>query len=167
MIFMRRATYVGHELVSADMAKEILNRLKAPSNLIEMVCKTTALHMRMHDIDKIKRPCKVRKLLGKDYIDVVELLVEADEMSALREDGTADVRSPANIAEVRSKFPEMLPKPIINGYDLVGIGMKPGPNFKTILDNIYDLQLDGLEDREKLLSRAPGILKMIENECKR
>ena len=35
------------------------------------------------------------------------------------------------------------PKPWISGDDLIALGRKPGPNFKLLLDSVYDRQLDG------------------------
>lgn len=35
------------------------------------------------------------------------------------------------------------PEPILMGRHLIGLGLEPGPQFKNILDAIYELQLDG------------------------
>jgi tRNA nucleotidyltransferase (CCA-adding enzyme) len=35
------------------------------------------------------------------------------------------------------------PQPLIQGRDLVTLGLKPGPQFKSILDACYEAQLDG------------------------
>ena len=35
------------------------------------------------------------------------------------------------------------PNPIVTGDMLIGLGMKPGPSFKRILDGAYDAQLEG------------------------
>ena len=45
------------------------------------------------------------------------------------------------------KFAELLdgevaPPPFITGDDLTALGMKPGPSFKRILDDVYDAQLE-------------------------
>ena len=36
-----------------------------------------------------------------------------------------------------------MPSPIITGNILIDIGYKPGPDFKTIIEEMYDLQLEG------------------------
>ena len=38
---------------------------------------------------------------------------------------------------------EMNPPELIDGGDLIGTGLLPGPQFKDILDSIRDRQLDG------------------------
>jgi tRNA nucleotidyltransferase (CCA-adding enzyme) len=35
------------------------------------------------------------------------------------------------------------PKPILQGRHLLALGMKPGPDFKPILDAAFEAQLDG------------------------
>lgn len=41
----------------------------------------------------------------------------------------------------------------INGNDLIALGLKPGPHFRLILEELYALKLDGLvENREAELN---------------
>ncbi|MEM9019017.1 MAG: CCA tRNA nucleotidyltransferase [Planctomycetota bacterium] len=35
------------------------------------------------------------------------------------------------------------PQPLITGDDLIALGLKPGPKFKTLLDQAYDRQVEG------------------------
>ncbi|MEM7625630.1 MAG: CCA tRNA nucleotidyltransferase [Planctomycetota bacterium] len=37
----------------------------------------------------------------------------------------------------------LAPAPLIDGGDLIRLGLEPGPAFKTLLDDAYDLQLEG------------------------
>ncbi len=46
----------------------------------------------------------------------------------------------------------MRPKPLINGHDLIHLGLKPGPLFSEILGAGEDLQLEGnLSGKEEAL----------------
>jgi tRNA nucleotidyltransferase (CCA-adding enzyme) len=48
------------------------------------------------------------------------------------------------IEKVRSlQVEKRAPEPILKGRHLIELGMTPGPDFKRILDSIYELQLDG------------------------
>jgi poly(A) polymerase len=38
---------------------------------------------------------------------------------------------------------DIAPEPFLTGADLIALGMKPGPGFKKVLDEAYDLQLGG------------------------
>lgn len=48
----------------------------------------------------------------------------------------------------------LAPPPFVTGDDLVRLGMAPGPAFKTILDRLYDLQLNGLLNSKEEALRA-------------
>lgn len=48
------------------------------------------------------------------------------------------------IARVRElNIEKKAPEPILMGRHLIELGLKPGPDFKRILDAVYELQLDG------------------------
>ena len=48
---------------------------------------------------------------------------------------------------------EIRPVPLISGNDLIQIGWKPGPQFRTILQAVEDAQLEGtLHTREEAIS---------------
>ena len=56
--------------------------------------------------------------------------------------------------KLASAPPEVLkPPPLINGRDLLGLGVEPGPAFSEILRAVEDAQLEGaLADRESALA---------------
>ncbi|MEO0515250.1 MAG: hypothetical protein AAF086_08150 [Planctomycetota bacterium] len=46
----------------------------------------------------------------------------------------------------------LAPPPFVDGADLIALQLKPGPHFKTLLDDAYDAQLEGrVQDREQAL----------------
>jgi poly(A) polymerase len=46
----------------------------------------------------------------------------------------------------------------VNGYDLIAIGLKPGPKFKIILQELLDMQLEGkIQNKEEGLQAARDI----------
>ena len=60
-----------------------------------------------------------------------------------------EMRDPARAAAVRARVAELsatagglAPEPLLNGDDLVAAGFKPGKRFKTILERVYDAQLE-------------------------
>lgn len=67
--------------------------------------------------------------------------------SALAILGTIDPAAAEHIAaDVRSlsgQFGGISPIPLLSGDSLVAAGLKPGPRFKQILDQVYDAQLEG------------------------
>ncbi len=53
---------------------------------------------------------------------------------------------------------ELAPTPLITGEDLIRIGLTPGPEFRRILDAVYDTQLEGgINDRDEALALAQAL----------
>ena len=51
------------------------------------------------------------------------------------------------------------PDPILMGRHLIDLGLKPSPQFKTILDSVYELQLDGkVTTLEEALTEAKKLV---------
>ena len=52
-----------------------------------------------------------------------------------------------------------MPKPFINGNDLIDLGIKPGPNYKSILSEIFDDQLEGnIKSRDEALIKLKEVI---------
>jgi poly(A) polymerase len=49
----------------------------------------------------------------------------------------------ADLDELGSDGIGLAPRAFIDGGDLIGLGLSPGPAFATILDRVYDAQLEG------------------------
>lgn len=47
------------------------------------------------------------------------------------------------VADLRSDGVGIAPTPFVTGDDLTAMGMKPGPAYRRILDEVYDAQLEG------------------------
>lgn len=47
------------------------------------------------------------------------------------------------------------PEPLVTGDDLIGLGMRPGPEFRSVLDRVFDAQLEGrVSSKEEALELA-------------
>lgn len=54
-----------------------------------------------------------------------------------------------------SLFEGKLPKPLIDGNDLKALGIKPGPNMRSLLDKAYEAQLfEGLQNKDELVKKC-------------
>ena len=54
---------------------------------------------------------------------------------------------------------QILPKPFINGNDLIDLGIKPGPSYKSILSEIFDDQLEGnIKSRDEALIKLKEVI---------
>lgn len=63
----------------------------------------------------------------------------------------------ARVHELVASPSGLAPKPILTGSELIAMGWKPGPRFKTVLDRVYDAQLENrvrsLEEARELAAR--------------
>lgn len=83
--YLETGKYYGHDVYGEKIARQVLERLKAPKKLTDAVCRLTALHM--YDLDGKARESKVRAFIVKNY-DVYEplLLVKQADYSGCKDD---------------------------------------------------------------------------------
>jgi tRNA nucleotidyltransferase (CCA-adding enzyme) len=149
-----KITSHGHAEAGVEPTERFLRGIGAPSKIIDQVTPLVAEHMCAATQDG-PTPRSVRRLarrLGSVPIEMWAKVVEADNMGR----GVGSHPGPAgewvclarDIAVDRSPAP-----PLLTGKDLIDAGMKPGPNFKTILAAAQEAQDDGaFGDRDGALA---------------
>ena len=86
------------------------------------------------------RVARLKRIFAEDGFEELAELWRAD---ALASGGTAGEYE-ALMARYRAlSHEEVRPTPLVTGNDLIAMGMRPGPAFKGILDEVYDAQLEG------------------------
>ncbi len=146
-----KITFYEHAPIGARMTKAIMKRLRFSNDEIEAVCECVANHMKFADVQKMRS--------GKLKLFVIRPTFET-ELELHRIDCSSSHGMLDNYYFLKDKLKEyaaeeLRPKPFINGNDLQGLGMKPGPEMKPLLEELYVLQLEGeLKDREQALERA-------------
>ena len=160
-----QSNFHGHDLKGAEITFCILTRMKFPNDLIDLVVSMVRHHMNMHDITKMKKDYKIRRLLGRKDFDMLLALGICDTTGTAAENGVPNHEEATKLLQtvvmLREKFPDMLPDPIITGKDLIFEGKKPGPEFKDILFKTHNFQLNGETDRNKLLKFAMGLFNNV------
>jgi tRNA nucleotidyltransferase/poly(A) polymerase len=140
-----------HASVGADMTREILNRLRSPNALIDEVCAVIGNHMRLADAPKMRK-AKLRRLIGAPTFENDLALHRLDCLSS---HSLLDIYD--YLLEARDAFAAepVLPAPLVTGRDLITLGHKPGPKFSSMLQTLYDRQLEGETDKATLLATLP------------
>ena len=132
----------GHEEAGVDIARSFLHRLRQ-YELANDVAPLIANHLAP------VRPFtkrSIRRLTTKvDRMDLLCLVSRADTAGRPPLDPTGSF---PEIEEFEQAWrgldvPIGGPKPLVGGDYLIKMGMKPGPAFKTVLDDVYEKQLDG------------------------
>jgi len=154
-----RIRFSGHAAKSAEIAQEILKRLKFPNFEIDTICWMIEKHMIVYLVDKM-RPAKRRRMLTDPLFTDLMALVKADVLGRLPLDDEYLARVENLTQESQKARGEMKDKDkeLVTGDDLIAGGLEPGPKFKEILEEIHDKQLTGeLSSKEKALEYARSI----------
>lgn len=144
-----RIRFNGHDKVGAEMAGEILRRLRYPNAITERVVEAVEGHMKFKDVRRMRTSTLKRFLAREGFADELEL----HRVDCLGSNGML-----GNYEFVREKQEEfaaepLVPPPLLSGRDLIERGLHPGPAFKEILAEVQDHQLEGrLKSRDEALA---------------
>ncbi len=143
-----KTTFYGHTELGAEMAVHILQRLRRSRFVQSRVAYLVHYHLRLGDAHRM-RPSNLKRMLAEDGFEELLSLARMDALASNSYLGFYHFCRHA----MRTHAPEQLRPPrLIGGNDLIAMGFTPGPDFKTILKEVEDLQLDGeLRDREAAL----------------
>lgn len=134
-----RIRFNGHAEVGARMTEAICRRLRLSGDQTDRVVRLVADHLRIKDLQRM-RPAKAHRfLLQPDAPDHLELH-RADCLASHR---NLDVYrwAVAQRAALLVRH-HSLPR-LLTGDDLIRLGYRPGPKFKSILEAVEDAQLEG------------------------
>lgn len=159
-----RGHFYGHDKISADMAGQILLRLKAPTALRERVVFLVGMHMTPLAPDK---PTLRRRLgkYGEAAIRQLLLLQRADfgsKASGTTQDDSFFNEMKQAIAEILQEDTALTVRDLaVDGNDLLGLGYAPGPQIGQCLQSLLTaVQEERLENtQEALLREAERFLR--------
>jgi poly(A) polymerase len=134
-----RITFYGHTEKGAEMAEEILKRLKRSRSVWERVSYLTRNHLRHVQAPQM-RLSTLKRFLREDGIDELLELVRIDALSS---NGDLQYYQFCKERLAELKVEEIRPAPLVRGDDLIAMGFKPGPLFAEILRQVEDVQLGG------------------------
>ncbi len=129
--------FYGHEKIGAVMAENILRRLRFPNKEIEEIVACVRNHMQFKDV-KAMRKATLRRLLLRDTFPLELELHRLDCLGSFG--GLEHYHFLQEQAEELKKKPAIRP-PLLNGNDLIELGMRPGKELGALLAEIRELQL--------------------------
>ena len=146
-----RITFQSHAAVGAEMAREILLRLRRPVAFAEDVAGMVARHMTIVEAPKM-RTARLRRFLASP---TMEQELELARLDILHSCGGFEAWDFTKAAYDRIRAEPVLPPRWVTGADLLAMGMESGPEMGAFLERIFDRQLEGAEpDRDALLAWA-------------
>jgi putative nucleotidyltransferase with HDIG domain len=164
-----RITFYGHDREGAALTDSIAGRLRMSNEAREFISGIVAehLHPLMLSSPKTKATAKMRwfRRMRDDAVPAL-ILSMADVMSSLGPDSGESYRQNYitwTVESVCEYFKSIKAKvespPLINGDDLIALGLKPGPEIGKILARIRDAQDAGeVISRDEALEAAREML---------
>jgi len=159
-----KTRFIGHEKVGERIVSEIGERLRFSNKEKKLLRKIVRFHMYPHFLAKEKEITKraLNRYLRKLDEDVFPMILLAYSDVQATPPGVIGLENYENFAfqldEFIKEMEKVKPKRIITGYDLIEIGLTPGPIFKKILEEIDDLHKEGvIKTKEEALKHAKEI----------
>lgn len=144
----KKYTFYGHEVLSARMAKKIMERLKFKNKEIETVEKLVRNHMFFSDTEQITLSA-VRRIItkvGKENIWPLMDVRECDRVGMKKKEAPYRLRKYFAMIEEALRDPISVSQLKINGeYMIKELGIKPGPRMGWILNALLEEVLDAPE----------------------
>lgn len=144
-----RIRFNGHDKVGAAIAEEVMTRLRFSRAEIDATVEAVSHHMIFKDVKEM-RVAKLKRFMARPTFE--------EELELHRVDCTSSHGALDNYEFLQRKREEfaaapLIPPPLITGRDLIALGMKPGPQFKELLEAVQSRQLEGtLVTREEALA---------------
>jgi poly(A) polymerase len=144
-----RIRFNGHDRIGAEMTEAIMERLRFSRAEIDATVEAVRQHMVFKDVPNM-RVAKLKRFMARPTFE--------DELELHRVDCASSHAMLDNYQFLLKKKEEfanepIIPPPLIRGDDLIGLGLKPGPEFGEILEAVETRQLEGmLKDREHALA---------------
>lgn len=149
--------FYGHQKVSAQLASNIMNRLKFDNKSIAAVIRLITYH----DIDIDESEKAVRRAVNKVGVEYFEDLLKVQKADKSAQNPKFLEDSMSKILAVEKIYKKILTSKqcltiadlAINGNDLIAMGLKPGKEFYELFRFLLDCVLDDptLNERDALL----------------
>ncbi|MEN3046200.1 MAG: HD domain-containing protein [Candidatus Hydrothermales bacterium] len=152
-----RTRFIGHDRIGANIAyrwaKEMRFSEKFSRKLRDMVYFHMYPHLLGREEEITKRAIyRYLKKVGDLWLLLIVHAYADFRATPPGKDSSYLKRLLKNIHEFKLESEREKLKPLINGYDLIDLGLKPGPIFKVILNEVEELRAEGiLKTKEEAL----------------
>jgi poly(A) polymerase len=138
-----RIRFNGHVEVGVRIAAEICGRLRFSNEETAQILGLVENHMRFADAQRMSASTLKRFFRLNNFPEHLALHRMDCRASSLDLTGHLD-----NYEFARERYenmpPEQVrPEPLLTGWDLIAMGYRPGPAFKTMLHAVEEAQLEG------------------------
>ena len=127
-----------HAELGVEKAYRILEGFNCSNEFMDTVGWLVGQHMNMMQVKSMKRST-LRRLLGHPKFELLLRLHELDSLGSHGDCGNVDF-----LREKQEQFANepVLPKPLVDGYEVMNRGIKKGPMIGVIMRELRELQLN-------------------------
>jgi poly(A) polymerase len=144
-----RVRFDQHVEIGTRMAEGICRRLRFSNEDTEQIAALVANHLRFKDVFQM-RPSTLKRLVR---LPRFEEHLELHRLDCLASHGMLDAYQFVRRFLEETPPEQVRPARLVSGDDLKGMGFRPGPLFREILQAVEDAQLDGrLASRDEALA---------------
>jgi putative nucleotidyltransferase with HDIG domain len=155
-----RVTFLGHDAAGAQLAKDVLGRLRTSTKLREYVAALILHHLDAGFLVH-RRPLDRRTIWRylqntKPYSADVTLFTVADRLATRGANAAAAIEAHLDVARTLiAAADEPIRPPLVRGDELIAAGIAPGPRLGEILAQLDEDRFAGVvSTREQALARA-------------
>lgn len=135
-----RIRFCNHDIVGAILSAEILRNYKFSNSETENISQRVKKHMKFFGYDNMKGGTRKKFVAQEDILAQLEL--HRVDILCSNKDFTNHFLVTHDFLNAFNNKHLQLPEPFVTGRDLINLHMSPSPQFKMILDKVYELQLD-------------------------
>ncbi len=160
--------YYGHDAVSADMARDIMKRLRFDNDSLHKI----ETLVREHDLNIEDDEKSVRKAISRLGSELFVMLLKVKNADVLAQSDYMRAEKLSHLDRLYKIYDSILEKGQcvsisdlkLNGSDIIGMGVSPGPMIGKMLQSLLDMVLEYPErnDREVLTYEVKRMLQTTE-----
>lgn len=158
--------FYGHDDKGSEMAHDIMRRLRFDNDTIQMVTRIVRYHERRYNGSRKA----LRRLMSQAGAEVMPYLFLIQEADVLSQSDYNREEKLARLAEAREMYLEIvraheavnIRQLEINGKDLIGLGIQPGPEVGKVLQELLEIVIEKPDKNIKklLLTEAKKRIKI-------
>jgi len=152
-----RIRAIGHEEAGVEPTRSLLYRLTQEHDLIESILPLVEHHLKPSQFYRNRARSKaIRRLATLVNIEELVLVARADFLGRTTEEALSGEYPAGEWLLAQSQKLGVKEKPLDNllqGRDLIDLGLEPSPKFKEILAEVYEEQIRGqIETKEEAVA---------------
>ncbi len=158
-----RIRSLGHERAGLEPTQMFMSRVTNEQDFIDKILSLVNYHLSPSMLyhDKSSKSA-VRRLSTKVNIEDLVIVAKADFLGRTTKEALEGEYPAGEWLLEMAKNLDVLntaPKMLLQGRDLIALGLKPSKQFKEILDRVYEMQLEGkVGTLEEAIEVAKGLV---------